>query len=89
MRSITTLSLVVTTVLAFASGVALAGDRPPEGSKPLSEIVLKLEQAGYGPFEEVEFDDGRWEIDVYRNGEKRELHVDPETGEITRDKKDD
>lgn len=26
---------------------------------------------------------------VYRSGEKRELHVDPENGEITKDEKDD
>lgn len=84
----TALALLTSIGLAFASSAALAGDKPPEGSKPLSEIVLKLEQAGYGPFEEIEFDDGRWEIDVYRNGEKRELHVDPKTGEVTKDKKD-
>lgn len=84
----TALALLISIGFAFASGAALAGDKPPEGSKRLSEIVLKLEQQGFGPFEQIEFDDGRWEIEVYRGGEKRELRVDPKTGDITKDEKD-
>ena len=41
-----------------------------------------------GPVVDVEFDDGIWEIDAYRGKEKRELHVDPRTGKILRDRED-
>lgn len=82
------LALAISTALAFTCSAALA-DKPPSDIKKLSEIVLILEKAGFDPISEIEFDDGHWEIDAYRNGEKREVHVDPRTGEITKDRKDD
>lgn len=84
----TSLALALSTALAFTSGAARA-DKPPPDVKKLSEIVLMLEQAGFGPISEIEFDDGHWEVDTYRNGERRAGYVDPRTGEITKDKKDD
>lgn len=80
------IALLTTLTLGFAACLAHAGDRPPEGIKPLSEIVLLLEKAGYSPISEIEFDDGHWEVDAYRNGEKVEINVDPRTGEIKKDK---
>ena len=47
-----------------------------------------MKQPGYGPFGEVEFDNGRWEIEVFRKDEKRELHVNPRTGEFLKDERD-
>lgn len=82
----TALALLTSIGLAFATGAALAGDKPPSDSKKLSEIVLILEKAGYHPISEVEFDDGHWEVDAYLNDEKREVNVDPYTGAITPDK---
>ena len=78
-------------VLILGFGVApaaTAGDRPPQDAKPLSQVIAGLEKQGYGPFSEVEFDDGRWEIEVYREGKKRKLEVDP-SGRITSDRDDD
>ncbi len=82
----TAIALLASMGLAFASGAALAGDKPPSDSKRLSEIVLILEKAGYHPISEIEFDDGHWEVDAYQNGEKIEVNVDPKTGTITKDK---
>lgn len=79
------LALVTSIGLASTSCAALAGDKPPSDSKKLSEIVLILEKAGYEPISEIEFDDGHWEVDAYQHGEKREVNVDPKTGEITKD----
>lgn len=85
----TATAVLVSACLAFASSAALAGDKPPTDIKPLSEIVKKLEQMGYTQISEIEFDDGQWEVDVYHDGKKRDVHVDPRTGEITKDKIDD
>ncbi len=85
---LTPIALSLGAALAVCGGAALA-DKPPADIKKLSEIVLMLEKAGFDPIAEIEFDDGHWEVDAYRNGEKREVHVDPQTGEITRDRKDD
>ncbi|MEO9102133.1 MAG: PepSY domain-containing protein [Burkholderiaceae bacterium] len=84
----TSLAVVASTALVFTCSAALA-DKPPTDIKKLSEIVIMLEKAGFDPISEIDFDDGHWEVDAYRNGEKREVHVDPKTGEITKDKKDD
>ena len=76
-------------LLAISLAVtAIAGDKPPREAKPLSEIVQILERAGYGPFSEIEFDDGRWEVKVWRDNRKFELKVDPRSGEILSERRD-
>jgi uncharacterized membrane protein YkoI len=37
----------------------------------------------------VEFDDGRWEIEAYRQGRKFELKVDPHSGSVLSERADD
>ncbi|MBX3635115.1 MAG: PepSY domain-containing protein [Rubrivivax sp.] len=68
---------------------AVAGSRPPANARPLSAIVLELERLGYGPIVEIEFDDGRWEVEAYKDGRKRQLKVDPVDGRILSDRPDD
>jgi uncharacterized membrane protein YkoI len=75
-------------VVAISSALALAGDRPPADSKPVSSIAASLEQQGYKPISEISFDDGRWEVEAYKDGQKRELRVDPQTGKILSDRPD-
>ncbi|NCO76174.1 MAG: PepSY domain-containing protein [Cyanobacteria bacterium] len=67
-----------------------ADDMPPPNAKPLSEIVRNLETKGFSPIVEIDFDDSDgWEIKAYRNNQKRELKVNPLSGEIISDTKDD
>jgi hypothetical protein len=69
---------------------ALADDKPPSNAKPLSEIIRNVESKGYSPIVDVDFDDNDgWEIKAYRNNEKRKLKVNPVSGEITSDRKND
>ncbi|MDR2174108.1 MAG: PepSY domain-containing protein [Burkholderiales bacterium] len=75
-------------VCVFLSGVALA-DKPPPNAKRLSEIVKSLELQGFGPIIEIEFDDGQWEIKAYKEGRKRQIKVDPITGNTKSDRVDD
>lgn len=57
--------------------------RPPADAKPLSEIVKSLEDAGFAPIVEVEFRAGRWHVEAFKDGQKRDLRVHPVSGEIT------
>jgi uncharacterized membrane protein YkoI len=64
-------------------------DRPPAGSLSLSAILSLLAKDGYTDVVEIDYERGRWEIEAFRNRQKRELHVDPETGRVTFDRVDD
>lgn len=56
---------------------------PPANAKPLSSIIKTVEDQGYKTISEVEFEDGKWEVEVQQPGGKEvELHVDPMSGRI-------
>ncbi|HCL79867.1 MAG TPA: PepSY domain-containing protein [Synergistaceae bacterium] len=74
----------------FAPALGLADDdRLPRNAKKLSEIIRIVENRGYHPVVDVEFDDGRWEIEAYRNGREVELKVHPVSGKILSVERDD
>jgi hypothetical protein len=64
------------------------GERPPENAMPLSEILKIVEDQGYFPITDASMDYGIWKIDAYKNGEARELRVDPITAQIDSDRSD-
>jgi hypothetical protein len=71
-------------VLAVALAAPAFADRPPEDGMPLSEILQMVEQReDFGWFEEIEWDDdGYWEVEYYtRDGDEREIYLDPRTGQ--------
>ena len=68
---------------------SIAADIPQQDAQPLSKIVRTLEEQGFSPIVEIEFDDNLWEVEAYKEGDKRELKVDPISGRIISDKKDD
>lgn len=73
--------LIVAPVSAHASW--FSEELPPANAKPLSAIIKSMEDQGYKNIEEVEFDDGAWEIEVHQAGGKEiEIHVDPVAGKI-------
>ena len=61
---------------------AFADAPPPDGSKPLSDIVKQVEQTpNFRYFDEVELDSGLYEIKYYtKDGVKHKIYVDPMTG---------
>jgi uncharacterized membrane protein YkoI len=63
--------------------------RPPSDSLKLSKIVGVLEKAGYVQIDEVSFERRSWEVEAVRDNQKREIHLDPATGEIISDRIDD
>jgi uncharacterized membrane protein YkoI len=75
--------------LAASSLVARADwfrdETPPSNAKPLSAIIKAVEDRNYGTITEVEFDDGKWEIEVHQAGGKEiEIYVDAVNGQISR-----
>ncbi|MGR6034274.1 MAG: PepSY domain-containing protein [Candidatus Nitrosoglobus sp.] len=78
----------IISALAVSSAIALADEKPPQNIKPLSEIVTSLEQQGFKQITEIEFEKGKWEVEVYQDNQKRELEVDPSSGKILSNKPD-
>ena len=70
-------------IVLSATPATAAVARPPADAKPLSEIVKSLEDAGFAPIIEVEFRAGRWHVEAFKDGQKRDLRVHPVSGEIT------
>ncbi|KLU07515.1 hypothetical protein RISK_000593 [Rhodopirellula islandica] len=63
---------------------------PPAGAMPLSKLLKTVRKnSNTQPIHEVSFERRYWEIEAFRNGQKRELHVDPITAKIIADRIDD
>ncbi|MCA0901137.1 PepSY domain-containing protein [Microbulbifer agarilyticus] len=85
-------SLLAVTLGGIAAVAAAQDDtkdkKPPPGAMALSMVLTKLEQQGYTPVVEVTLEQGRWEIEAYKEGKKWDLEVDPNSGEILEMKED-
>jgi Peptidase propeptide and YPEB domain len=79
------LGTVVTAMIALP---AHADDEA--GPEDRARLAEALRAAGYDSFEEVELDDGVWEVDdaVGSDGREYDLELDPDTLEITRKEPD-
>ena len=76
--------LFASTLLARADW--FRDETPPANAKPLSQIIKSVEDRHYGTITEVEFDDGKWEIEVHQaGGKEKEIYVDAISGQITRE----
>lgn len=82
-------SFAAVAALAAAPMSVVLADRPTPDSKPIVEVVEQLEKQGYGPFSEISFDDGYWEVEVYKDGAAYELAVDGRSGKILSEYRDD
>jgi hypothetical protein len=72
------------------STVAMADDRPPTAEEKV-QIEKSLRDAGYTIWEEIEFDDGLWEVDDARKGADKpefDLKLDPKTYKIVVERED-
>jgi hypothetical protein len=81
--------LAVALVLsATGAGYAYA-DQPGADWIPADQVKQKLMESGYSSVTKIEADDGHWEGEGMKNGQKYEFHVDPHSGAITKDEPDD
>jgi len=76
-------------MLVLGANQAMAGERPPADAVPLSEVVKLLEEKGYSPVTEVSMDNGVWEVEAYKDGQERELKVNPKDGQVLSDRLED
>jgi hypothetical protein len=69
-------------VLLCAPTLVWAEAAPPEGSKPLTEILRPIEaQPDFAYFEEIELEDGKYKIEYFKKDRsKQKIEVDPLTG---------
>jgi len=85
-----TMAAIAATV-GVAAAPALAGDDDGAAASGLSpaEIVRTVESAGYTNIHDMEFDDGRWEIEATSPaGVNVDLQVDPANGKILHEETD-
>lgn len=54
---------------------------PPDNAKPLSTIVQTVEGKNLGTVTEIEFDNGVWEINIFKDGLRTGIIIDPATGQ--------
>lgn len=79
------------TLLAMLALIATApmvlAQTQPRTELSAREVIAKLEEAGYTAIDEIDKDDGVWEVEATNpSGQRVEIHIDPRTGEILREK---
>lgn len=80
--------VLAATLSAMGPGLAKA-DQPGPDWMSAQEVIEKALRSGYTEVTKLEADDGRWEGEGIKNGQKMEFHADPKTGAITSEKLDD
>ncbi|MGH7032006.1 MAG: PepSY domain-containing protein [Stellaceae bacterium] len=74
---------LATLALAVAcASPAFASPPPPDGSKPLSDILAQVEQRpDFRYIDEAEFEHGSYKVEYYtKDGVKHKIYIDPATG---------
>lgn len=74
--------LVAALLLGLPATGALADAPPPQGAKPMTDLLQGIERsADFGYFDEVEWDDGFYEVEYYtKTGTKKKIYIDPVSG---------
>jgi Peptidase propeptide and YPEB domain/2-phosphosulpholactate phosphatase len=82
-------SVVFAAALSAVSVDLARADQPGPDWMPMEQVRAKVLQSGYTQVTKLEADDGRWEGEGIKNGQKMDFHADPKTGVITFEKLDD
>jgi hypothetical protein len=82
-------AVVVAAVLAAGSLDTAMADQPGADWMPAQQVIEQALKAGYTQISKLEADDGRWEGEGIKNGQKMDFHADPRTGIINFEKPDD
>ena len=81
-------SVVFAAALSAVSVDLAMADQPGPDWMPMEQVRAKVLQSGYTQVTKLEADDGRWEGEGIKNGQKMEFHADPKAGAITSKKLD-
>lgn len=80
--------------LVFAVALSLIvpnlakADQPGPDWMPAQQVIEQVIKSGYTQVTQIEADDGRWEGEGIKNGQKMDFHADPKTGVVTFEKPD-
>lgn len=80
--------------VSFAAALSIGSlnlakaDQPGPDWMPAQQVLEKVHKSGYSQVTELKADDGRWEGEGIKDGQKMEFHADPKTGVITFEKID-
>ncbi len=74
--------------LAIGSVKLVKADQPAADWMPAQQVIETVLKSGYTQVTKIEADDGRWEGEGIKNGQKMEFHADPKTGAITFERPD-
>jgi hypothetical protein len=74
--------------LAIGSVKLVKADQPAADWMPAQQVIETVLKSGYTQVTKIEADDGRWEGEGIKNGQKMEFHADPKTGAIIFEKPD-
>ncbi len=74
--------LFVVGFLFFVVFGVQAGEFPPQGSKPLSQILVSAKKVAPGVVTQAEFDDGVWKVEVCEAKACKELYLDPVSARV-------
>jgi hypothetical protein len=87
MKSTRLLALIA--AVGLLAGPALADDRPPSAEER-ERIEAQLSSLGFASWEEIEWDDGYWEVDdaIGPDGVEYDLKLDPETLAVVEQERD-
>ena len=83
------LTLIVAAVASLGSVNFANADQPGADWMPAEQVKQKILQSGYTQVTKLEADDGRWEGEGLKDGQKMDFHADPKTGAIISEKRDD
>ena len=74
--------------LSFSGLHVARADKPRPDWMTAQQVIEQVLKSGYTQVTRIEAEDGRWEGEGIKNGQKTEFHADPKTGAITSEKLD-
>jgi hypothetical protein len=75
-------------LLSVTSINCARADQPGPDWMPAEQVKAKVMQSGYTEVTELKADDGQWEGEGVKNGQKMEFKADSKTGAIVSEKID-
>lgn len=82
-------SVVLVGILSTLSLNLATADQPGPDWMPAQQVIEQVLKLGYTRVTKLEADDGRWEGEGIKNGQKMNFHADPKTGIIISEELDD
>jgi hypothetical protein len=64
-------------------------ERPSAGGLSAAAVAKHLEQAGYGPILDLEWDHTQWDAEAMNQNGRRDLKISPQTGKVLSDRAED